>query len=1098
MAHTAPARTAVALVIGIGSYRLAGGRIRALPCAVHDAEEVAKALTDPAIGSFPASAIKLLRDEEATREEIVTQLSEELRERARGAELTVIYFAGHGMLRPDNPPEGYLIPADWDGQLSKLSAQAIPMRDVARWVSAMQSTAVVLILDCCHAAHVGVRERDAGSESSVRDIRLPPSALRDLPGLRGKGRYWLASCDEDQTSLELDDLQHGLFTYHLLRGLRSEAPADAEGRVGLDSLFDYITRAVTADASRQGKRQTPWRSFEGGGDVYLAFRGQLPIATPGLPPEYGRLEKLWAEEGPVATVAHIESLLDAADENFLLAALRLLAEKADCLGTYSIFRSLPHNSEKVRRYAHKALCDIGWAQLNEAASEIVQQGEPARITALLDGLNALAAHPDPLRLLERLIDLRLPATQQLKAIEIANNKRLRLREEEIAALFREVGSRYDIRRALGQGAITAAYLAYHKVLRREFVVRVLQERYADQLDIRTRFLEVSIWAAGFHEGSVLRTIELEQHFERKIYGTVRDYVEGLTLREVLAEKTCFEPLQSLRILRKLAEALVDVHACAVGNVIRPHGGVKPSNVFLTRDNRVVLGDPGVLVSNELLGTGGRLAYEALYLAPEAFEAQVGPASDLYSLGCVAYELFCGRPPFLADSTMKVLMMHSHNPPIKPSQRGSSAAGRVDEFIMQLLEKDPTRRYASAEAVREAIEELEQLLRWPPRPGDAGGGPARPAAGSDRPPVPSSAAEVSSVGLLDYSRIENQAGRRSGVNLQVSPVMTLKEPANPGRIFSKEADEKRSSASAPASGLDQAFPVGEGYQLLERIGQGQFGEVWRALAPGGVAVAIKRYFRSMDDESSQRELKALHKLRELRHPFLLQMHNFQALEDRLVIVMELADGSLQDRLMECQAAGMPGIPADELLRYFGEAAEAIDFLHQQKLSHRDIKPQNLLHMQGHAKVADFGIARLQEHAVEHTQNIGGTPAYMAPEMWQGDISIHSDQYSFAVTWYEMRTGRRVFSSTNMVALLQQHLSGKPDLSGVPEAEQEVLLRALAKDPNQRFPICVALVQALAVAMGPSKQEILVQGDREARSAGTSARTATWLKRWFRWR
>jgi serine/threonine protein kinase len=272
-----------------------------------------------------------------------------------------------------------------------------------------------------------------------------------------------------------------------------------------------------------------------------------------------------------------------------------------------------------------------------------------------------------------------------------------------------------------------------------------------------------------------------------------------------------------------------------------------------------------------------------------------------------------------------------------------------------------------------------------------------------------------------------------------------------------------------SGL-RTLPVSEGYQLLQRIGQGQFGEVWRALAPGGVIVAVKRIYRSMDDECSQRELKALHKIREIRHPFLLQIHNFQALEDRLVIVMELADGSLEERLKECRAGGMTGIPADELLRYFSEAAEALDFLHEHKLSHRDIKPQNLLHLKGHAKVADFGIARPQENALDHTLNIGGTPAFMPPEMWRGDISVHSDQYSLALTWYEMRTGRRPISATNPLDLAQQHISGQPDLSGVPEPEQEVLLRALAKKPDQRFATCAAFVQALWEAMTPAKPEI----------------------------
>jgi hypothetical protein len=283
-----------------------------------------------------------------------------------------------------------------------------------------------------------------------------------------------------------------------------------------------------------------------------------------------------------------------------------------------------------------------------------------------------------------------------------------------------------------------------------------------------------------------------------------------------------------------------------------------------------------------------------------------------------------------------------------------------------------------------------------------------------------------------------------------------------------------SSLKPAGVLSKLVPGGEGYQLLERIGKGQYGEVYRALAPGGVVVAVKRIFRSMDDETSQRELKALQTIRELRHPFLLQTHNFQAFEDRLLIVMELADGSLEERLKECLKAGLPGIPLEELLCYFSEAAEALDFLHQQKLSHRDIKPQNLLHMKGHAKVADFGIARPQLSAVDHTFHVGGTPAYMPPETWNGKISLHSDQYSFALTWYEMRTSRRAFNGKTQIEVAEQHLNEKPDLSGVPVAEQRVLHRALAKDPGQRFPSCVVFVQALKEALTPSQPKRPGQG------------------------
>src|SRR5262249_8219382 len=160
------------------------------------------------------------------------------------------------------------------------------------------------------------------------------------------------------------------------------------------------------------------------------------------------------------------------------------------------------------------------------------------------------------------------------------------------------------------------------------------------------------------------------------------------------------------------------------------------------------------------------------------------------------------------------------------------------------------------------------------------------------------------------------------------------------------------------------------------------------------------FRAVDDEASQRELQALELIRSLRHPFLLQTHRYWSLTDRVVMVMELADDSLSDWFKACKSEGKPGISGPELIAYLREAAEALDYMHSKGVLHRDIKPGNLLRLSRHAKVADFGLARLQESQVV-TATFCGTPVYMAPEVWQGKISVHSDQYSLAATYFEMR-------------------------------------------------------------------------------------------------
>ncbi len=268
--------------------------------------------------------------------------------------------------------------------------------------------------------------------------------------------------------------------------------------------------------------------------------------------------------------------------------------------------------------------------------------------------------------------------------------------------------------------------------------------------------------------------------------------------------------------------------------------------------------------------------------------------------------------------------------------------------------------------------------------------------------------------------------------------------------------------APATANAKYLPFGGGYNLLKRIGSGGFGEVWLAEAPGGIKAAVKVLFRPVDHEEARRETQAIDLMKELRHPFLLQPQAYWASEDRIYVVMELADGSLRDRLKECRQEGQSGIPLPELLRYFREAADALDFLHGKHVQHRDIKPENILLIQRHAKVADFGLARAQDSRLV-TASGSGTPFYMAPEVWRGKSSTHSDQYALAVTYVELRLDRRPFSSRELAQLMFDHLEATPDLEPLPEAEQVVLRKALAKDAENRYETCGAFVRALELAL-----------------------------------
>ncbi len=275
-----------------------------------------------------------------------------------------------------------------------------------------------------------------------------------------------------------------------------------------------------------------------------------------------------------------------------------------------------------------------------------------------------------------------------------------------------------------------------------------------------------------------------------------------------------------------------------------------------------------------------------------------------------------------------------------------------------------------------------------------------------------------------------------------------------------------------------LPTDFPYRPIERLGRGTFGEVWRAEAPGGVEVALKIIDRPLDHEYVRRELQSLEVIKRLRHPFLLATHAFWPLSECLAIAMELADGTLQDRLDACKKSGLGAIPADELLGCFKEAAEAVDFLHAHQVLHRDIKPANILLLNGHVKVADFGLARVLEN-VQVQATLCGTPRYMSPEVWGGEVGPASDLYSLAVTYVELRLGRSAFAGRNLGEIELAHREGTPDLTGLPAGEQQVLLKALSRTPAQRHGTCKEFVAELEVALHPPPPEAVAAPAGEAR-------------------
>jgi serine/threonine protein kinase len=286
----------------------------------------------------------------------------------------------------------------------------------------------------------------------------------------------------------------------------------------------------------------------------------------------------------------------------------------------------------------------------------------------------------------------------------------------------------------------------------------------------------------------------------------------------------------------------------------------------------------------------------------------------------------------------------------------------------------------------------------------------------------------------------------------------------------------------------------GYRLIERLGRGGFGEVWKCEAPGGFLKAIKLVYGNLDvagedGKAAEQEKKSLERIKQIRHPFLLSLERYDVIDGQLMIVMELADRSLWDRFRDCRTDNLPGIPREELLRYLTEAAEALDMMNQEhNLQHLDVKPQNLFLVHNHVKVADFGLVKVFE-GMSASVTGGVTPVYAAPETFDDRVTRFSDQYSLAIVYQELLTGRRPFNGANTRQLILQHLTQPPDLSPLPECDRASVGRSLAKKPDQRFPSCSEFIASLRVQVsgGPNPPSPALAEQRNGSPTTTPAPT-----------
>jgi eukaryotic-like serine/threonine-protein kinase len=276
----------------------------------------------------------------------------------------------------------------------------------------------------------------------------------------------------------------------------------------------------------------------------------------------------------------------------------------------------------------------------------------------------------------------------------------------------------------------------------------------------------------------------------------------------------------------------------------------------------------------------------------------------------------------------------------------------------------------------------------------------------------------------------------------------------------------------------SIPITDRYTVDRELGRGGMAMVYLARDrkhDRPVAIKVLRA-EIVGDQPAERFLREVRILGRLQHPHILALLDSGSTDEtppRPFYVMPYVDGeTLRQRLIR-----EGPLPVAEALRLVREAGEALHYAHGQRLIHRDVKPENILLSQGHALVADFGIARAAGVAagdrLTRTGLSMGTPAYMSPEQAGGEpeVDARADQYSLACVLYELLAGQPPFTGLTVVAVLaRQVLDPVPPLTtlrpGVPAALRRAIERALAKVPADRFATVQDFLDALQAQETPA--------------------------------
>ncbi|MEO8576025.1 MAG: protein kinase [Gemmatimonadales bacterium] len=549
-----------------------------------------------------------------------------------------------------------------------------------------------------------------------------------------------------------------------------------------------------------------------------------------------------------------------------------------------------------------------------------------------------------------------------------------------------LGDHYRVERELGHGGMATVYLCTDTRSGEQAAVKVLRPELGS-IVTKERFFREIAFASELEHPRIPRVLESGSSGELPYYAM--DFVDGESLRDRLRREPMLPVNEVARIAAEMAKPIAYAHERGI-----VHRDIKPENILL-RGNDVWVLDFGVAraiagaAGERLTGTGITIGTPA-YMSPEQVtgERDLDLRSDIYSFGCVVYEMLAGVPPF-RGATPHILMASRFITPPRPLRAiRPEIPESVEHAVQMSMAKMPEARWRSAEEFAAALA--------PPKPAGAA---------SDSTPASSADNEL---------------------------LAKLKE------VFADLYDVKE---EMKGGGMARLFLATD--KALERR------VVIKILPPDLVSPMMLARFKRESGVTAR-----------LQHPHILPVISAGVRDGLVHYIMPFIDGeSLRSKFDKGQ------IPIVDGVRLLREVTDALAYAHRHGVIHRDIKPENILIQDGHAVLADFGIAAAltgkdeAEPGAPRLTGTGmslGTVGYMAPEQALGEsgVDARADIYAVGVVGYEIFCGSAPFDGATAQAILVAHLTREAPRcdeirKDTPQPVADAIKRAMEKDPAMRF-------------------------------------------------